>query len=62
MKEGGRHYHFYATPEKVYSVSDVRRVEEGIYREMLDDFVKKLEEVIRLYPLQWFNYYSFWED
>lgn len=27
---------------------------------MAQDFAAKLEEIVRLYPTQWFNYYDFW--
>lgn len=29
--------------------------------QMLADFVAEMEEKVRLYPDQWFNYYNFWE-
>ncbi len=51
MKHQKRHYHFFATPPKVYN----RNPETA-----LADFVKILEEKVRLFPEQWFNYYPFW--
>lgn len=51
MKEGSRHYHFYATPGKV---------NEGSVNDMVNEFTKALESMVRKYPSQWFNYYDFW--
>ena len=51
MKEGARHYHFYATPGKV---------NEGSVNDMVNEFTKALEDMVQKYPAQWFNYYDFW--
>ena len=29
---------------------------------LLDTYVKSLEEVVKKYPRQWFNFYNFWND
>ncbi len=29
---------------------------------MLGDYIDSLENMVRKYPLQWFNYYPFWEE
>ncbi len=51
MKEGNHHYHFYATPAKI---------NEGSIKDMIDEFSIALENMVRKYPEQWFNYYDFW--
>ena len=56
FKESNFHYHFYAWPRNVYD----GRGQAGMER-MLDDYVRLLEEKIRQYPDQWFNYYDFWK-
>lgn len=61
MKEGKRHYHFYATPARVYRSSHPRQVGPDVLQQMLSDYIGRLEWVLRKYPLQWFNYYKFWE-
>lgn len=51
MKEGLRHYHLYAREAQV------------MYRDNQDLFVQyiaSLEGILSKYPLQWFNYYDFW--
>lgn len=52
MKEGKYHYHFTATPGEVHT---------GKPEELVEKYVLKLEEKITEYPLQWFNYYDFWD-
>ncbi|NIG57189.1 lipid A biosynthesis acyltransferase [Chitinophaga sp. Cy-1792] len=55
FKESATHYHFYSTEPKVYNG---RREQELA----LNDFVAGMEEKIRKYPTQWFNYYDFWVE
>jgi predicted LPLAT superfamily acyltransferase len=57
MKDHSFDYHFYASPAKIYSGS-----KEISIQEMLQDYCKAMESVIRRYPLQWYNYYDFWEN
>jgi len=61
MKERSRHYHFYATPGKVYKAEDIRKADPKLLKEMLNDYVGHLEAILGRYPLQWYNYYRFWE-
>jgi predicted LPLAT superfamily acyltransferase len=61
MKEKGRHYHFYATPAKLYKHDDIRQIDESSLSTMLNDYVCELEKILKEYPLQWFNYYNFWD-
>jgi predicted LPLAT superfamily acyltransferase len=56
FKETNFHYHFYAEPGRSYE----GRGQEGMGR-MLDDFVQLLEQRLKQYPQQWFNYYDFWK-
>lgn len=51
MKTGRRNYSFYATEAKVYDNES----------EMVTDYVKSLENILKKYPLQWYNYYQFWK-
>jgi predicted LPLAT superfamily acyltransferase len=60
MKEGPRHYHFYASPAKLYSTGNVRQVDPEVLQSMLQDYIALLEKMLQKYPLQWFNYYGFW--
>ena len=56
MKESPLHYHFYASPPKIYPKPD-----KGEPSLVLKEFCEQMEASIRKYPLQWYNYYDFWE-
>lgn len=51
MKEPKLHYHLYARRSGAK-----RRDEKGL----LQDYVTSVESMIARYPLQWFNYFDFW--
>lgn len=53
MREPGRHYHLYARRISVI---------EGNPQDLLEKFTDHVSRVIKKYPLQWFNFYDFWED
>lgn len=55
FKESKYKYHFYGHPPKLYE----GRGMEGVNR-MLEDYVALLEEKVKQYPEQWFNYFDFW--
>lgn len=55
FKETATHYHLYATDPKVYPGA-----KQGGLDQSMGDFVEVMEEKVRKYPLQWFNYYDFW--
>ncbi len=40
---------------------DKSKTEELAVREALTQYVEKLEDIVRRYPNQWFNFYDFWE-
>ena len=48
-------YHFYSSNIKYYSKRDGHSIET-----VLNDYLYDLEEKLRVYPEQWFNYYKFW--
>lgn len=53
MKEPDLHYHLYT------------RIAEVKHRDaqgLLNSYVQNLESMLKKYPLQWFNYFDFWED
>ncbi|HEY0272278.1 MAG TPA: lipid A biosynthesis acyltransferase [Chitinophaga sp.] len=57
FKESATHYHLSATPPRQYS----GRRQEGM-NDAVRDFVAALQEKVRQYPEQWFNYYDFWQE
>ncbi|SFQ52336.1 LpxL/LpxP family acyltransferase [Parafilimonas terrae] len=58
LKETTFHYHFFSTGAKDYSIYEK---DESIAR-MLKDFAEAMEEKVKAYPEQWFNYYDFWKE
>lgn len=53
MKEPNLHYHLYTREAKVK-----HRDEKGLLKE----YTQSLEMIIEKYPLQWFNYFDFWNQ
>ena len=61
MKESKSHYHLYATkPEYVKRYRDPEKQDKELKRAM-QNFVNEFERILKMYPLQWFNYYQFWK-
>lgn len=56
FKEGNFRYRYYSYPAKMYEGRGTAGMEL-----MLDDYVALLEEKLKQYPDQWFNYYDFWQ-
>lgn len=52
MKETNKHYHLYARQAEVKN-----RDAQGL----LKKYTKSVEWILKEYPLQWFNYFDFWE-
>ncbi len=61
MKEKPTHYHFYATEPKYYKYPANLKTRRNEISVMMDDYIEVMESMIKKYPLQWFNYYQFWE-
>lgn len=58
LKESKQHYHFFASKIKDYANS----TKEAMMQEMLNDFAAEMENKVKQYPGQWFNYHNFWEQ
>jgi len=54
MKEKNLHYHLYARVAQNVKKRDAQG--------LLNSYTQNLESMIRKYPLQWFNYFDFWDD
>lgn len=52
MKEPDLHYHLYTRR------AEVKHRDE---KALLDEYAKNVEGFVRKYPLQWFNYFNFWD-
>ncbi|MEP7144433.1 MAG: lipid A biosynthesis acyltransferase [Ferruginibacter sp.] len=57
LKESNLHYHFFASEIKEYG----HLPKEMAMQEMLNDFAMEMDNKVKQYPEQWFNYYNFWE-
>jgi predicted LPLAT superfamily acyltransferase len=55
-KEGPKHFHFYASKAKIYPLGRA-----GIPL-ILADYLQETDTMIRKYPLQWHNYFPFWDE
>lgn len=62
LKDSNRHYHFSATKGKVYPLERKSADKEASLQVMLNDYVSHLEQKVKNYPLQWFNYHQFWNN
>ncbi|NOQ28086.1 MAG: lipid A biosynthesis acyltransferase [Bacteroidales bacterium] len=61
MKESKTHYHFFASPpEKVKRFKNPEEQDQEL-RRFVEKYAKEFERILRMYPLQWFNYYQFWK-
>lgn len=57
FKESLRHYHFYGSSLIVRGDHESKA---DFIERLLSDFVLQLEQKVKLYPQQWFNYFNFW--
>ena len=53
MKESRLHYHLYAR---------VAEVKGRDAQALLDAYTENMEQMLKKYPLQWFNYFNFWDE
>ncbi len=58
LKEKPLHYHFFASVPRQYDGIDKRTGLPII----LDAFCTEMENKVRKYPEQWYNYYNFWQS
>jgi predicted LPLAT superfamily acyltransferase len=60
MREGLYKYHFYAEPSQ--NLSFTKRTErEKNLTSWIGDYAASYEKILKKYPLQWFNFYDFWQ-
>jgi predicted LPLAT superfamily acyltransferase len=58
MKESWYHYHFFSSEIKEYAYANGRT---NVMQQMLNEFVLEMESKVKRYPVQWYNYYNFWQ-
>ncbi len=52
MKEPNLHYHLYTREAKVSHRDE---------KALLKEYTESVESMVKKYPLQWFNYFDFWD-
>ena len=60
MKESISDYHVYVKPVSLDDSIKVSKREKAEY--LGRGFVKELENIVKQYPEQWFNFYEFWKE
>jgi predicted LPLAT superfamily acyltransferase len=60
MKDALRNYRFHFFPAKACSNSEMKKQEKAIA--LLNEYAGVFENMVRMYPEQWFNYYNYWEN
>ncbi len=58
MKETNLHYHFFASEIQ----DNFGAAKNEVMTKMLQDFAAEMEKKVRTYPLQWYNFYKFWQQ
>ncbi len=58
FKETTTHYHFFSSELMNREATEPK---DKFIERMMNTFVKDMECKIKIYPLQWFNYFNFWE-
>jgi len=61
IKESLNSYKFFATPIRMIPFTRNPARREEILVDSIKEYVSELEKIVRKYPLQWYNYYDFWE-
>ncbi|MFP4023366.1 MAG: lipid A biosynthesis acyltransferase [Thiohalospira sp.] len=62
MKESKTHYHFYATKPKYVKRFNNPEEQDKELKSFVEKYAQEFEKILKKYPLQWFNYYQFWEN
>ena len=58
MKEGMKRYHAYV--QQIQCDKQSKKREQ--MNQLAQDFANRLEDIVRRYPTQWFNYFDFWKQ
>ncbi len=57
FKESRTHYHFYGSSLVIRGDTESKA---DFMDRLLAEFIQQLQQKVKLYPEQWFNYYNFW--
>jgi predicted LPLAT superfamily acyltransferase len=62
FKKSNKRYHFYAKPTMQLNRARNEEDTKKAVDILSDAYIITLEEMVKKYPLQWFNFYDFWEN
>lgn len=62
IKTSRYHYHFKATKPEVLPYPNKLKTRNQDLKNMIEPYVRNLEQIVLKNPNQWFNFYSFWGD
>jgi predicted LPLAT superfamily acyltransferase len=57
FKESNKHYRLFSTELKYFNQAN-----GDTSKTILNQYTQSLEEMVKRYPEQWFNYYDFWKE
>jgi predicted LPLAT superfamily acyltransferase len=60
LRERGGHYRFYGFPA-LHPQMPAHHLRDDYLKNCAMEFAKNLETIVRRDPLQWYNFYPFWE-
>jgi predicted LPLAT superfamily acyltransferase len=60
LKDKKRHYSFFATKPRKYEYTNNLQKRKELVRIIINDYIYHLEDFVKKYPYQWFNYHKFW--
>lgn len=60
VKESNRTYRFFASPMKIIPYANNPIERSQIVKGSIIEYVSEFERITRKYPMQWHNYYNFW--
>ena len=60
VKESSTHYHLFCTKPEFYKKPTSPKLRDQQIKQVLNSYIANMEELLKRYPLQWFNYYDFW--
>jgi predicted LPLAT superfamily acyltransferase len=60
VKESHKKYRFCATPLKQVPVIKNPLKRSAAFKDLIAEYAKELEKMVKQYPTQWYNYYDFW--
>ena len=58
FKETKSHYHFFGSTLLMRQDGELK---DDFITRLISSFVSELEQKVKMYPQQWFNYYNFWQ-